>query len=220
MALNPDDFIITHKRKKYRFAKFSQYDNCFEADNWQLPTDHPPLTLEVGAGTALFSVELARRYPDRLFVATDVKADRLQKGAGEAEASALTNVNFVRIHAAHLAELLPLGSVSELWITFPDPCPKNRTAKHRLTHLDFLRLYRKLLQPQAQLYFKTDNQPLFCWSLEQLVADNWHLTQLSFDLHATDMSDDYKIMTTYEQKFQLEGLATHFVAARPLKNSV
>lgn len=213
MTIDPTDFIITHKRKKYRFAKFSQYDNCFEADSWQLPADHLPVTLEIGAGTALFSTELARRHPDRLFVATDVKADRLQKGAGEAAADNLPNIAFVRIHAANIAELVPPQSVSELWITFPDPCPKNRTAKHRLTHINFLRLYRKILKPDAKLYFKTDSHQLFCWSLEQFVADNWHFTQLTFDLHATDLPDDYKIMTTYEQKFVAEGLPTHLLAA-------
>ena len=76
--IDPDQFIITRKRKKYKFAKFANSLLCFEFDEWQsVHTD----VLEVGAGTGLFSVELASRYPDKQFVAVDVKADRLQTGA-------------------------------------------------------------------------------------------------------------------------------------------
>lgn len=213
--LDPNDFIITRKRKKYRFAKFTNYPNCFDANQWQLPKGTKQINLEVGAGTALFSVELASRHPDKFFVAVDVKADRLQKGAGEAEARGLTNIHFVRIHATKITELIPMHTVENLWITFPDPHPKKRNTKHRLTHINFLRLYRNILGEYGRILFKTDNHQLFCWSLEQLVIDHWRLAQLSFDLHLTDFSDDYKIMTTYEQRFVGEGLPTHFVAAEP-----
>lgn len=213
--LEPNDFIITRKRKKYRFAKFSNFATCFEADQWQLPRTKKLIHLELGAGTALFSVELATRYPDQFFVAVDVKADRLQKGAGVAQERGLTNIHFVRIHTNKIIDVVPARSVDNIWVTFPDPHPKKRSSKHRLTHPNFLRLYRNILSKNGQLLFKTDNHSLFCWSLEQLAAEKWQLTQLSFDLHGTDLSDDYKIMTTYEQRFVSEGLPTHFATARP-----
>ena len=57
-----------------------------------------------------------------------------------------------------------------MWITFPDPFPKQRSAKNRLTHPTFLRMYQRFLAPGGALYFKTDAHDLFIWSLEQLVA--------------------------------------------------
>ena len=82
--VDPNQFVIARKRKKYKFAKFHNAKNCFELDEWRdFYQQHQPgfSRLEVGAGTGLFSVELAARYPDKLFAAIDVKADRLQKGA-------------------------------------------------------------------------------------------------------------------------------------------
>lgn len=61
---------------------------------------------------------------------------------------------------------------------------------------------------------KTDSHDLFDWSLEQLVMSGWRLTALSYDLHDSDLSDDYKIMTTYEKKWTTEGLPIYFVQTR------
>jgi len=208
-----EDFIISRKRKKYRFALFAENALCFELEQWQPPQASKPLTLELGAGTALFSVELARRHPDRQFLAQDVKADRLQKGAQLAAELGLPNIQFVRAHAALLATMLPEASLSDIWLTFPDPHPKKRAIKHRLTSHIFLRLYRNLLKNDASLRFKTDNHALFDWSLEELVTEGWHIHELSYDLQASLLAADYKILTTYETRFAAEGLPTLYLAA-------
>jgi tRNA (guanine-N7-)-methyltransferase len=211
-----EDFIIVKKRKKYRFAKFTEASNSFEVENWEMPVTSKQVTLELGAGTGLFSVELARRYPNRFFIACDVKADRLQKGAWTALEAGLDNVIFLRAHGTKLTDMLPARCLSEVWITFPDPHPKNRSEKHRLTNQSFLQQYRKLLDKDGLVYFKTDNAPLFCWSLEQFVEDRWQFEALTFDLHDSTLPDDYKIMTTYEKKFTAEGLPTQLLVAKPL----
>jgi tRNA (guanine-N7-)-methyltransferase len=79
-------------------------------------------------------------------------------------------------------------------------------------------LYQELLSDDGALYFKTDNHDLFVWSLEELVRYGWRIDQLSFDLHESELSDDYKIMTSYEKRFTAEGLPTHFVRALPPRN--
>ncbi|MGB2787221.1 MAG: tRNA (guanosine(46)-N7)-methyltransferase TrmB, partial [Candidatus Saccharimonadaceae bacterium] len=170
--------------------------------------------VEIGAGTALFSVELASRYPDRVFIALDVKADRLQKGAREAMDRGLKNIYFVRARADQLLEVVQPSSVDHLWLTFSDPFPKKRDAKRRLVAPVFLGLYRQVLEKNGVLCQKTDNHELFDWSLETLVANHWHITELSYDLHESTLSEDYKIMTTYEARFIAEGLVTYFVCAR------
>lgn len=211
--LNPDDFVITRRRKQYKFAKFHNSPLCFELDEWRRrDTD----VIEIGAGTGLFSVELASRYPDRQFVAIDVKADRLQKGAYEAESRGLTNVVFLRARADQLNECFKPNSLASIWVTFPDPYPKKRSAGRRLTHPTFLGIYKNLLRADGSLLIKHDNRDFFHWSLEQLVAEKWKIDELSFDLHESDLSDDYKIMTTYENRWLGEGGVINFVhATRP-----
>ena len=214
--LNPDDFVIVRKRKKYKFAKFHNAENCFEFDEWRdfYRQRQPGVSrLEVGAGTGLFSVELAARYPDKLFAAIDVKADRLQKGAYIALERGLKNIYFIRARADQIGDLFALSTLVNIWVTFPDPFPKKRAAGRRLTHPYFLRSYAQLLQPGGELLFKHDDRDFFCWSLEQLVAEKWQITELSFDLHESSLDDEYKTMTTYEQRWLNEGKAINFVKA-------
>ena len=214
--LNPDDFVIVRKRKKYKFAKFHNAENCFEFDEWRdfYQQRQPGVSrLEVGAGTGLFSVELAARYPDKLFAAIDVKADRLQKGAYIALERGLKNIYFIRARADQVGDLFALSTLVNIWVTFPDPFPKKRAAGRRLTHPYFLRRYAQLLQPGGELLFKHDDRDFFCWSLEQLAAEKWQITELSFDLHESSLDDEYKTMTTYEQRWLNEGKAINFVKA-------
>lgn len=211
--LDPNDYVIVRKRKKYRFALFNNASNCFELDDWK------PLALktvvEIGAGTAMFLVEWARQHPDMTCIALDVKGDRLQKGARLALELGLSNIYFVRARADQLLEVVKPGTVQALWLTFSDPFPKKRDAARRLTHPHYLEIYKKAhVSKNGELYIKTDSHALFDWSLEQLIATKWQLSSLSFDLHESDFPDDYKIMTTYEQRWMSEGLPIYFVSAK------
>lgn len=211
--VDPKEFIITRKRKKYKFALFHNSPLCFEFDEW---TRRPVDVVEVGAGDGMFSVELATRHPEQRFLAVDVKGDRLQRGAREAEARGLKNIWFVRARADQLEELVEPASLTHLWLTFSDPFPRRRSAGRRLTHPSFLARYARMLTSSGSLLIKHDNPAFFCWSLEQLVASGWHITELSFDLHESELSDDYKLLTTYEQRWLGEGRVTQCVrASRP-----
>lgn len=213
--LNPHDFIITRKRKLYKFALFHNNPLCFELDEW---VEQPaPTVLEIGAGTGLFGVALAKaQYTERV-LAVDVKADRLQTGAKKAMEEGITNIQFMRARADQLSGVIKEGSIESIWVTFPDPFPKKRSAKRRLTHPHFLSMYQALLSKKGAFYFKTDAAQLFTWSLEQLVQEGWRIEALSFDLHESDLSDLYKNKTTYETRFTAEGLPTYFVKATPPK---
>lgn len=211
--LNPNDFIITRKRKLYKFALFANSPLCFEADEWT--RSNPVDVMELGAGTGLFSVALAQDNPSQRVLAVDVKADRLITGARQSEEEALTNIQFMRARADQLPDLLPAHSLTSLWITFPDPFPKDGSARRRLTHAHYLQQYAGLLAPGGAFYLKHDNRDFFCWSLEQLVVSGWHIEELSFDLHDSDLPAAYKVLTTYEKRWLGEGLKTHFVKATP-----
>ena len=215
--VDPNQFIITRKRKKYKFALFHNSPLCFEFEEW---TPRQVDVVEIGAGNGMFVVELATRHPEQVFVAVDVKGDRLQKGAREAEARGLNNVFFVRARADQIGELFESGSLSTIWLTFSDPFPRKRSAGRRLTHPHFLRNYAKLLRTDGSLIIKHDNPDFFNWSLEQLVAGGWHLKELTFDLHESDLGEDYKILTAYEQRWLGEGRVTHCVRAAPDFNNL
>ena len=216
--IDPDQFIITRKRKKYKFAKFANAHNCFEFDAWtnEKLSLGDKVSVEIGAGTGLFCVELAMRHPDQIFVAIDVKADRLQKGAYEAIERGLNNVYFVRARADQIDRLFDAKSLWAIWLTFSDPYPKKRAAGRRMTHPTFLAKYQQLLAPDGGFYIKHDNPDFFKWSLEQLVTTGWTIDELSFDLHESNLSDDYKILTTYEQRWLGEGRITQFARAKHL----
>jgi tRNA (guanine-N7-)-methyltransferase len=216
--LNLEEYIISRKRKKYKFAKFANANNCFEYDSWIAGAQQGELPsqidiLEVGAGTGLFSVELAHRKPDKVVVALDVKADRLQKGAYLALEKGLTNIYFIRARADQLSELFSSQLIKKIWLTFPDPYPKRRNRGRRLTHLSFIEIYKNILDKNGSVYLKHDNLEFFQWSLEQFVISSWRIDKLSFDLHQSSQSDDYKILTTYEERWLSEDRKTKFVKA-------
>lgn len=115
--LDPDTFIISRKRKKYKFALFANSSLCFEVSEW---INQPaPTVLEMGAGTGLFSAALAEANAGRQHLAVDVKADRLQTGARTAARRNLGNLRFLRARADQLPELLTPHSLETIWITFP-----------------------------------------------------------------------------------------------------
>lgn len=207
--LNPDNFIITRKRKKYKFALFANSPLCFEFDQWQ--GDWQADVIEIGAGTGQFVVELARRHPEQNFVAIDVKADRLQKGAREAEAEGLGNVRFLRARADQVEELFAGGSLTSIWLTFSDPFPKKRNQGRRMTHPNFLKKYRQLLKDDGALLVKHDNAEFFNWTLEKLIEEKWFINELSFDLHDSKLNEDYKVLTPYETRWLGDGRIIKFV---------
>lgn len=211
MTVRPEDFIITRKRKKYKFALFHNSPLCFEFEEWDKTwrTD----SIEIGAGTGQFVVELAARHPERNYVAIDVKGDRLQKGAREAEDRGLTNVRFLRARADQMVEIFEPNKLAEIWLTFSDPFPRKHSAGRRLTHPRFLALYYQLLSVNGSLLIKHDNPEFFRWTLEQLVATGWHIAELSFDLHGSELMDDYKILTPYETRWLDEGRITQLLRA-------
>ena len=209
--IDPNTFVITRKRKKYKFAKFANSPLCYEFDDWTVESRD---VVEVGAGNGLFSVELATRHPEKTYLAVDVKADRLQKGAYEASSRGLSNIVFLRARADQLKDIVPSKSIEQLWLTFPDPHPKKRSAGRRLTHMNFLNLYSSLLKDSGSLLLKHDDLLFFQWSLEQFIASQWTIAELSFDLHESTLDDEYKIATSYEERWLEEGKKTHLVRAR------
>ena len=156
------------------------------------------LRLELGCGKGRFTVETARLHPDVLFIAVEKVPDALVVAMERAMDLGLKNVFFVVGDAALLPDYFAPDEVDRVYINFCDPWPSNRHAKRRLTHRDFLLHYRSVLKEGGEIQFKTDNAPLFAFSLMQFPKAGYRLEQVTRDLHAQGIQG---IMTDYEEKF-------------------
>ena len=168
------------------------------------------LHLELGCGKGRFTAETAAAAPDVLLVAVEKVPDAMVVAMERAVAQGLHNVKFIDRDVALLPELFAPGEVERIYLNFCDPWPKNRDAKHRLTAPGFLRLYADVLAPGGELHFKTDNLPLFQWSLEQFTAEGWTLREVTNDLHADGVRS---VMTDYEAKFHAQGVKINRLVA-------
>ena len=162
-----------------------------------------PLHLEIGCGKGTFTVETAAAHPDQLFVAVERGADCLLLAMEKGMRQELHNVVFVCDDAAQLGDMFAPGEVSRIYINFPDPWKKSRQYKRRLTYAGFLALYANVLPLGGEIWFKTDNDPLFAFSLEQFEQEGWELREVTHDLHA---DGPVGVMTDYEAKFYDQGI--------------
>lgn len=173
------------------------------------------LYLELGCGKGRFTVDTAGSLPEVLYIAIEKVPDAMIIAMERAKARELKNLGFIDGDAAKLCEMFSPGEVDRIYINFCDPWPKSRDAKFRLTYPGFLRSYAELLPVGGQIHFKTDNLPLFQWSIEQMEREGWALSEVTNDLHSDGGSF---FMTDYEAKFTAEGLKINrLVAARTAK---
>ena len=160
------------------------------------------LYLELGCGKGGFTCAAAAAEPEALLVAVERVPDAMVVAMERACEMELQNVRFLDADAARLTELFGEGEAERIYINFCDPWPKKKQFKRRLTAPAFLDLYRQILKPGGEIWFKTDNRDLFDWSEEQLRAKGWELREITRDLHA---QGPVGIMTDYEKKFYGEG---------------
>lgn len=175
-----------------------QYKGRWMAENPGFKTLH----LELGCGKGGFTVQTAQNEPETLLVAVEKVPDAMVVAMERAVEAKLTNVRFLDIDAVLLPELFEPGEVERIYINFCDPWPKKKQFKRRLTAPGFLDLYRQVLSEGGEIHFKTDNLPLFDWSVEQFEANGWNLREVTRNLHE---NGPVGVMTDYEKKFYGEG---------------
>ena len=166
--------------------------------------------LELGCGKGRFTAETAAQNPDVLLIAVEMVPDAIVVAMERCRDAGLTNVFFVCANARELPEFFESGEVDRIYINFCDPWPKSNQAKRRLTHGNFLKLYRKVLPMGGQVHFKTDNAPLFAFSVEEIPNFGFTLSEVTDDLHANGIRG---VMTDYEAKFHALGTPIHRLVA-------
>lgn len=163
-----------------------------------LKPDARELRVELGCGKGRFTAETAKLEPDVLFIAVEMVPDAMVVAMERCKNEGLENVFFVDANADQLPSFFAPGEVDRIYVNFCDPWPSKRHAKRRLVHGNFLKLYHKVLKDGGQVHFKTDNAPLFAFSLEEIPQFGFTLSEVSHDLHG---NGPVGVMTDYEAKF-------------------
>ena len=194
-----------------RCAELQIKDPIAHRGHWRdLMPEARELRVELGCGKGRFTALTAAAEPDVLFIAVEMVPDAMVVAMERCAAEGLRNVRFIDANANILPEFLAAGEVDRIYINFCDPWPTKRHAKRRLTHGNFLKLYRKVLRDGGQLHFKTDNAPLFAWSVEEIPQFGFTLSEVTDDLHAHGVVG---VMTDYEAKFHELGTPIHRLVA-------
>ena len=168
----------------------------------QLKPDCTALWVEVGCGKGKFTAETAAANPDVLLIAVERCREAVVVAMEKAKAMGLTNVFYIDMDVANIEDIFAGSEIDRLFINFPDPWPRKKNAKRRLTHRSFLDKYCRVVKENGEIHFKTDNAPLFEYSLEEFAACGLQVNQLTRNLHENGIVG---IMTGYEEKFHALG---------------
>ena len=166
------------KNKLSKFADMATYPHVFEPPferdaeanpfplrgKWHADffhNDHP-IVLELGCGRGEYTVGLGRLFPEKNFIAVDIKGSRMWHGATASLREGMKNVAFLRTHIEFIERFFAPGEVSEIWLTFSDPQMKKATK--RLTSTYFMERYRRFLKDGGRIHVKTDSNFLFTYT--------------------------------------------------------
>ena len=197
------EFVAAHElvlNEKEAPAYFGKWGVFFAAAQ--------PLYLEIGMGRGRFLLASAKEAPDINFLGMEIREEMIMQALEKMEAP-LPNLRFLHLNAALLPELFAPGEVHRIYLHFPDPWPKSRHAKRRLTALAFMERYLEILPSGGQLHFKTDNLGLFEWSLPNFTAAGFSLRQVSRDLPPEKTG----VLTEYESRYRGKGQPIYFLCA-------
>lgn len=164
-----------------------------------------PIHIEIGMGKGRFLLELAAAHPEINYIGIERYSSVLLRALQKMEMSSLSNLKFICMDAAEITDVFSEHEVSRIYLNFSDPWPKDRHAKRRLTSRQFFSRYDAILSEDGQIEFKTDNQDLFSFSLEEIPQAGWHLDAFTRDLHQDPLLNKDNIMTEYEEKFSSLG---------------
>ena len=209
----------SNKNKLERFAEMKSFANVFEPDIENVKTGHyhlkgnwredyfkndNPIVLELGCGKGEYTVGMAEKFPDKNFIAIDIKGARMYIGSKHALEHEMYNVAFLRTRIEFIESFFEKDEVDEIWITFPDPQPIDRRVKKRLTSPLFLDRYLKFLKPGGIVHLKTDSAMLHEYTLQVIRDRKYKLIDASADLYASKISE-YDIDTQ-----EILGIKTHY----------
>lgn len=173
-----------------------------------------PIHIEIGMGKGQFIMKLAKEHPDINYIGIERYSSVLLRALQKMEVEPLPNIRFLCMDASMITEVFDKEEVAKIYLNFSDPWPKERHAKRRLTSRQFFERYDKILAGNGVVEFKTDNDDLFAFSMEEVAEAGWTLDAHTFDLHHDPVLNEGNVMTEYEEKFSSLGHPIHKLIAR------
>lgn len=164
-----------------------------------------PIRIEIGMGKGKFISTLAQLNPDINYVGIEKYSSVLLRAVEKQDELQLPNLRFIRMDAEAITEVFGEGEVDRIYLNFSDPWPKDRHAKRRLTSRQFFVRYNTILKKDGLVEFKTDNKPLFDFSVEEVKEAGWNLKEVTYDLHNDKRLNEGNVMTEYEERFSQAG---------------
>ncbi|MBE6750178.1 MAG: tRNA (guanosine(46)-N7)-methyltransferase TrmB [Ruminococcaceae bacterium] len=207
--LEVSDILFISDIEDRNFATAKEKKEYLDLDEWFGRS--APLYLEIGCGKGKFSCEAAKQNPDINFLAVEKSGNVIVEACETAKREEISNLRFIKCGAEYLEKYLRDNSVDRIFLNFSCPFPKAAYASHRLTHKNFLEIYKRILKQGAEIHQKTDNMHFFEFSLEQFSCSGFALKNISLDLHASDFEGN--IMTEYETKFVSHGFPIYRLEA-------
>jgi tRNA (guanine-N7-)-methyltransferase len=201
--------VIQAGKPNYQTIKGKWHSDFFKNNN--------PIVLELACGRGEYSIALAQKYPEKNFIGVDLKGARIWKGAVTADKLQLKNIGFLRTIIENLDQFFEQGEVAEIWLIHPDPRPKLRDAKRRLTSPRFLNLYRQIGQSDMWVHLKTDSKLLYEYTLQVLENENISNLIHTDNLYKSPLLADHldinqqAIKTKYENHFSEKGHTIHYI---------
>lgn len=173
-----------------------------------------PINIEVGMGKGRFIMDMARLNPDINFIGIEKFSSVLVRAIEKQTEEQLPNLKFIRMEAEYIEDVFDKEEVDYIYLNFSDPWPKDRHAKRRLTSIQFLARYKNILADGGGVTFKTDNRPLFDFSVEQVEEAKWTTESVTYDLHNSPYVEG-NVMTEYEEKFSSMGNPICRIVCKP-----
>ena len=172
------------------------------------------IVLELGCGKGEYTVEMARRCPEKNHIGVDIKGARLWRGAKSATEEGLDNVAFLRTRIDFIENCFGKNEVEEIWITFPDPQIKYKRAKHRLTHPEYLLKYAKLLKPGGTVNLKCDSEYLHGYTHGIIQMLGLEIEESYHDIYVQIQPNEgilFDVITHYESIWLNQGKAITYL---------
>lgn len=164
-----------------------------------------PIHIEVGMGKGKFITTLASLNPDINYIGIEKYSSVLFRALEKMDKLELPNLYFIRMDAEEICDIFEKDEIDKIYLNFSDPWPKDRHAKRRLTSKEYFARYNQILVKDGVVEFKTDNNDLFDFSLEQIPEAGWTIKAFSRDLHNDEALNEGNVMTEYEEKFSSLG---------------
>lgn len=171
-----------------------------------------PIHLELGCGKGQFISKLAVENQNTNYIAIDLVdamlglAKRNIENTYKEENIEPENVIITRFDIERINLILDeKDNIERIYINFCNPWPKGKHRKKRLTHSKQLEKYKQFLQPNSEIYFKTDDDGLFESSLIYLEESGFEVVSKTYDLHK-ELIFKNNIETEHEKMFTEQGI--------------